>query len=364
MQSGGITLNNTSNEQTELLRLQRQAMEQKMKDDKERKIKEEEDKKNNVIPTTQNQMVPFTNTGGSNSMRKDNYDVNNIYNNIHYMFSNEKLPQPGEVVMVKHGTEAKNYNNVEVLDYDGTPENLFGDGIDSTKINKNVSDSDSESESESDDVDTVFTKSKNIIDTYGATDTQEKEKEKESEKNIYSPLITSTKKEGTFIQRLFQPSRGSQKLDDENTPTPLRNPYFEKDISETKPVEQKEEKKADDIIKNLKVDTTKDKNNITPVKEIQQEIPQENIKINLNYGRVNSVIKAKKYISYHTGVALDTAKEDYKSYGLEDLKEVLKNIKNTKLAQIKILNVPYSKEREEKLETLTVKQLQDIIDKK
>ena len=45
MQSGGITLNNTSNEQTELLRLQRQAMEQKIKDDKERKIKEEEDKK-------------------------------------------------------------------------------------------------------------------------------------------------------------------------------------------------------------------------------------------------------------------------------------------------------------------------------
>ena len=44
MQSGGITLNNTSNEQTELLRLQRQAMEEKMKDDKERKIKEEEEK--------------------------------------------------------------------------------------------------------------------------------------------------------------------------------------------------------------------------------------------------------------------------------------------------------------------------------
>ena len=42
MISGGTTMMNTANEQGELIRLQRQALEDKLKEDKENKIKKEE----------------------------------------------------------------------------------------------------------------------------------------------------------------------------------------------------------------------------------------------------------------------------------------------------------------------------------
>jgi len=88
MKSIGFT--NTSNEATELIRLQRQALEDKLKADKEKAEKEKE---------MGSQIVPFNNNAGSNNMRR-NIDENTPNNVINYILNNLG---GGEVKMVPHG---------------------------------------------------------------------------------------------------------------------------------------------------------------------------------------------------------------------------------------------------------------------
>ena len=108
MISGGTTMMNTANEQGELIRLQRQALEDKLKEDKENKIKKEakekeakeqydEDIKNGVVPYNR-----LSGNGGSNKLRDDDlrrevYEISNTLNQ--YMFD----PRMGELVMPTHG---------------------------------------------------------------------------------------------------------------------------------------------------------------------------------------------------------------------------------------------------------------------
>ena len=89
-----IGFSNTSNEATELIRLQRQTLEDKLKADKENKIKDEEKEKE-----MGSQMIPFGNNGGSNNMRR-NADENTPNNVIKYILNNLG---GGEVKMVPHG---------------------------------------------------------------------------------------------------------------------------------------------------------------------------------------------------------------------------------------------------------------------
>ena len=66
MLSHGITMMNTANESTELIRLQRQALEDKLKADKE---KEKADKEKKT--ETESQIVPFGNRGGNRDLRNE-----------------------------------------------------------------------------------------------------------------------------------------------------------------------------------------------------------------------------------------------------------------------------------------------------
>ena len=91
MKSIGFT--NTSNEATELIRLQRQTLEDKLKADKENKIKDEEKEKE-----MGSQMIPFGNNGGSNNMRRNADEI--TPNVLNYIFNNLG---GGEVKMVPHG---------------------------------------------------------------------------------------------------------------------------------------------------------------------------------------------------------------------------------------------------------------------
>ena len=88
MISGGMTMMNTANEQGELIRLQRQALEDKIKEDKETKIKKEakekeakeqndEDLKNGLVVRD-----PLRNRGGSNNMRVG--EGERVISNKHY----------------------------------------------------------------------------------------------------------------------------------------------------------------------------------------------------------------------------------------------------------------------------------------
>ena len=80
-----IGFSNTSNEATELIRLQRQTLEDKLKADKEKKIKADEnaDKDGGLVPYNSLQ-----NRGGSNNMTQvydDNFqNINHTINTILY----------------------------------------------------------------------------------------------------------------------------------------------------------------------------------------------------------------------------------------------------------------------------------------
>ena len=91
MLSSGTVMMNTSNEQSELVRLQRQALEDKLKEDKANKIKKEEKEKEakeqNVQDNSTGLVVrnPLQNNGGSSNMRhKKGYKMisNKRYYNI------------------------------------------------------------------------------------------------------------------------------------------------------------------------------------------------------------------------------------------------------------------------------------------
>ena len=117
MKSIGFT--NTSNEATELIRLQRQALEDKLKTDKEKTEKEKE---------MGSQIVPFgNNSGGSNNLRDLNKRVNQITNNLNY---NNFISGYGELVMPAHGKPSNDVNNAytqPVADFDSTPDINFRD---------------------------------------------------------------------------------------------------------------------------------------------------------------------------------------------------------------------------------------------
>ena len=88
MKSTGFT--NTSNEATELIRLQREALEDKLKTDKIKAIAE-----------TGSQMVPFNN-GGSNDLRGE---FQKLHKQVNYM-----MLMPGTFLMPSHGTVGENKN--------------------------------------------------------------------------------------------------------------------------------------------------------------------------------------------------------------------------------------------------------------
>ena len=104
MKSIGFT--NTSNEATELIRLQRQALEDKLKADKENKIKDDEKQ----LKTDQDGgLVPYNslqNTGGSNNMRRV-YDDN--FQNINHYINTILYNLPGELKMVPKGRAGDPY---------------------------------------------------------------------------------------------------------------------------------------------------------------------------------------------------------------------------------------------------------------
>lgn len=112
MKSIGFT--NTSNEATELIRLQRQALEDKLKTDKEKEM--------------ESQVVPFgNNRGGSNNLRDLDNRVNQITNNLNY---NNFIRGYGELVMPAHGKPSNEVNNaysVPESKFDSIPDINFRD---------------------------------------------------------------------------------------------------------------------------------------------------------------------------------------------------------------------------------------------
>ena len=79
------------------MRLQRQAIEEKLKEDKENKVKREEEAKAQNDENLKNGLVvrnPLTGNGGSNKLRDQ--EVQNISNTVNYILNQ----LPGEVVMV------------------------------------------------------------------------------------------------------------------------------------------------------------------------------------------------------------------------------------------------------------------------
>ena len=107
MISGGTTMMNTANEQGELIRLQRQALEDKLKEDKANNIKKEakeKEAKEQYDKDIASGVVPYNRlagNGGSNKLRDDDlrrevYEISNTLNQ--YMFD----PRMGELVMPAH----------------------------------------------------------------------------------------------------------------------------------------------------------------------------------------------------------------------------------------------------------------------
>ena len=102
MISGGTTMMNTANEQGELIRLQRQALEDKLKEDKENRIKKEvkekEAKEQNDLDNAGG-MVPYSRlsgNGGSNNLRDE---VTNQHKTLTYM-----MMMPGSMYFPLQGT--------------------------------------------------------------------------------------------------------------------------------------------------------------------------------------------------------------------------------------------------------------------
>ena len=114
MKSTGFT--NTSNEATELIRLQREALETKLKADKENKIKNDN---NQLIADKEGGLVPYNplkNNGGNNSLR----GIDDLRNNVNYLLMNINNqympPKPGDAVnMVQHGRVNDEQNNIETI---------------------------------------------------------------------------------------------------------------------------------------------------------------------------------------------------------------------------------------------------------
>ena len=83
MISGGTTMMNTANEQGELIRLQRQALEDKLKEDKANNIKKEakeKEAKEQYDKDIASGIVPYnrlSGSGGSNDLRRELYEVSN-----------------------------------------------------------------------------------------------------------------------------------------------------------------------------------------------------------------------------------------------------------------------------------------------
>ena len=110
MISSGTTMMNTANEQGELIRLQRQALEDKLKDDKENRIKKEvkekEAKEQNDFDNAGG-MVPYSRlsgNGGSNALRDE---VRGISKTVNYM-----MMMPGTYLMPAQGRPAEENRNV------------------------------------------------------------------------------------------------------------------------------------------------------------------------------------------------------------------------------------------------------------
>ena len=105
MISSGTTMMNTANEQGELIRLQRQALEDKLKDDKENRIKkgvkEKEAKEQNDLDNAGG-MVPYSRlsgNGGSNNLRDE---VTNQHKTLTYM-----MMMPGSMYFPLQGTSRR-----------------------------------------------------------------------------------------------------------------------------------------------------------------------------------------------------------------------------------------------------------------
>ena len=105
MISHGITMTNTANESTELIRLQRQALEDKLKADKE---KEKADKEKKT--ETESQIIPFGNRSGSNDLRNE---INDIHKTLNFM-----MIMPGSIQMPDQGRAppSQQNNNVGYVD--------------------------------------------------------------------------------------------------------------------------------------------------------------------------------------------------------------------------------------------------------
>ena len=100
IKSGGFT--STSNEATELIRLQREALEAKLKTDKEKKAKDDNDQ---LKADNEGGLVsynPLKNNGGNNSLRFK--DIDDSINHIFMNFNQYRPPQLGDTVnMVQNG---------------------------------------------------------------------------------------------------------------------------------------------------------------------------------------------------------------------------------------------------------------------
>jgi hypothetical protein len=103
MKSTGFT--NTSNEATELIRLQRQALEDKLKNDKENKIKSDNDQ---LIADKEGGLVvrnPLQNAGGSNNLRGYDDELNK---NVRYLLMtnnyNQYAQSDGPLKFPAHGS--------------------------------------------------------------------------------------------------------------------------------------------------------------------------------------------------------------------------------------------------------------------
>ena len=133
-----IGFSNTSNEATELIRLQRQTLEDKLKADKENKIKRQEqheqDKENGLVVRN-----PLQNNGGSNDLRREIYEVSNTLNQ--YMFA----PRTGwEYVMPAHNPHIPTAQTNAFVDVNDDPHihtaqpNAFDDANVDPDIDANI----------------------------------------------------------------------------------------------------------------------------------------------------------------------------------------------------------------------------------
>jgi hypothetical protein len=136
MKSTGFT--NTSNEATELIRLQRQALEAKLKADKEKAIEDKENKikndNNQLIADKEGGLVsynPLKNNGGNNSLRFK--DIDDSINHIYMNFNQYRPPQLGDTVnMVTHGQVKNPQTNTDFTP--ASVEELKDDNVFSEKV--------------------------------------------------------------------------------------------------------------------------------------------------------------------------------------------------------------------------------------